>query len=85
MLCIYEILHPQLTEGFAGMHIHFGQARWISSKLFVCFFKTVFFFFCLVSAIFAKKTAVFGCLTNVLAPSPIALESCSAAQTDRPV
>ena len=44
MLCIYEILLPQLTEGFAGMHIHFGQARWISSKLFVCFFKTVFFF-----------------------------------------
>jgi len=36
-------------------------------------------------AIFAKKTAVFGCLTNVLAPPPIALESCSVAQTDRPV
>jgi len=32
-----------------------------------------------------KKTAVFGCLTNALAPLPIALESCSAAQTDRPV
>jgi len=32
-----------------------------------------------------KKTAVFGCLTNALAPPPIALESCSAAQTDRPV
>ena len=31
-----------------------------------------------------QKTAVFGCLTNVLAPPPIALESCSAAQTDRP-
>jgi len=36
-------------------------------------------------AIFAKKTAVFGCLTNALAPLPIALESCSAVQTDRPV
>jgi len=32
-----------------------------------------------------KKTAVFGCLTNALAPPPIALESCSAGQTDRPV
>jgi len=32
-----------------------------------------------------KKTAVFGCLTNALAPLPIALESCSTAQTDRPV
>jgi len=31
-----------------------------------------------------KKTAVFGCLTNALAPVPIALESCSTAQTDRP-
>jgi len=26
-----------------------------------------------VLAIFAKKTAVFGCLTNALAPPPIAL------------
>jgi len=34
---------------------------------------------------FHKKTAVFGCLTNALAPPLIALESCSAAQTDRPV
>jgi len=32
-----------------------------------------------------KKTAVFGCLTNALAPLLIALESCSTAQTDRPV
>jgi len=32
-----------------------------------------------------KKPAVFGCLTNALAPPPIALESCSAAQTDQPV
>jgi len=32
-----------------------------------------------------KETAVFGCLTNALAPPPIALESSSAAQTDRPV
>jgi len=32
-----------------------------------------------------KKTAVFGCLTNVLAPPPIALESCSTAQPDQPV
>jgi len=32
-----------------------------------------------------KKTAVFGCLTNALAPPPIALDSCSTAQTDRPV
>ena len=34
---------------------------------------------------FRKKAAVFGCLTNALALPPIALESCSAAQTDRPV
>jgi len=34
---------------------------------------------------FRKKTAVFGCLTKALAPPPIALESCSTAQTDRPV
>jgi len=34
---------------------------------------------------FRKKTAVFGCLTNALAPLPIALESCSTPQTDRPV
>jgi len=33
----------------------------------------------------ASKTAVFGCLTNALAPPPIALESCWMAQTDRPV
>jgi len=32
-----------------------------------------------------KKTAVFGFLTNALAPPPIVLESCSTAQTDRPV
>ena len=32
-----------------------------------------------------EKTAVFGCLTNALAPPPIVLESCSRAQTDRPV
>jgi len=38
-----------------------------------------------VLAIFQKKTAIFGCLTNALAPLPIALESCSTAQTDRPV
>jgi len=38
-----------------------------------------------VAAIFAKKTAVFGCLTNALAPPPIALESCSTAQMDQPV
>jgi len=30
---------------------------------------------------FRKKTAVFGCLTNAVAPPPITLESCSAAQT----
>jgi len=34
---------------------------------------------------FCKKTAVFGCLTNALAPPPIALESCPTAQADRPV
>jgi len=34
---------------------------------------------------FRKKTAVFGCLTNDLAPLPITLESCSTAQMDRPV
>jgi len=37
------------------------------------------------TSILAKKTAVFGCLTNALAPPLIALESCSRAQTDRPV
>ena len=34
---------------------------------------------------FRKKTAVFGCLTNALAPRPIALKSCSTAQMDQPV
>ena len=34
---------------------------------------------------FCKKTAVFSCLTNALAPLLIALESCSTAQTDWPV
>jgi len=34
---------------------------------------------------FGQKTAVFGCLTNALAPPPIALESCLRVQTDRPV
>jgi len=29
---------------------------------------------------FGQKTAVFGCLTDALAPPPIALESCSMAQ-----
>jgi len=33
----------------------------------------------------AYKTAAFDCLTNALAPPPIVLESCSTAQTDRPV
>jgi len=32
-----------------------------------------------------KKPEVFSCLTNTLAPPPIALETCSAAQTDQPV
>jgi len=32
-----------------------------------------------------KKTAVFGFLTDALAPPPIALDSCSTAQTDQPV
>jgi len=34
---------------------------------------------------FGLKTAVCGCLTNAKAPPPIALESCSRAQTGRPV
>ena len=37
------------------------------------------------TSISAEKAAVFGCLTNVLAPPPIALESCSSALTDRSV
>jgi len=37
------------------------------------------------TSISAEKTAVFGCLTNAIAPPPIVLESCSRAQTDRPV
>ena len=32
-----------------------------------------------------KKTTVFSCLANALDPPPIALKSCSTAQTDRPV
>jgi len=31
------------------------------------------------------KPAVVSCFTNAIAPLPIALESCSRAQTDRPV
>jgi len=31
------------------------------------------------------KPAVCGCLSNAIAPPPIVLESCSRAQTDRPV
>jgi len=34
---------------------------------------------------FGLKPAVFSCLTNAIAPLPIALESCSMAETDRPV
>ena len=34
---------------------------------------------------FSLKIAVFGCLTNALAPLPIALGSCSMAQTDQQV
>jgi len=34
---------------------------------------------------FGLKPAVFGYLTNPIAHLPIALESCSRAQTDRPV
>jgi len=37
------------------------------------------------TSISAEKTAVFGCLTNTLAPPPIALESCWMAQKNRPV
>jgi len=32
---------------------------------------------------FSLKSAVFSCLTNAIAPPPIALESCSRAQTDQ--
>jgi len=32
---------------------------------------------------FRQKTTIFGCPTNPLAPPPIALESCSTAQTNR--
>jgi len=31
------------------------------------------------------KPAVVSCLTNAIAPPPIALESCSNPETDRPV
>jgi len=31
---------------------------------------------------FSLKPTVFGCLTNAIAPLPIALESCSRAQND---
>jgi len=31
------------------------------------------------------KPEVFGCLTNAIAPPPIALDSCSKAETDRPI
>jgi len=31
------------------------------------------------------KPAVVSCLTNAIDPPPIVLESCSRAQTDRPV
>jgi len=34
---------------------------------------------------FGLKPAVFGCLTNTIASPPIALETCSRAQTDWPV
>jgi len=34
---------------------------------------------------FSLKPAVVSCLTNALAPPPIALESCSMAQTDQTV
>jgi len=34
---------------------------------------------------FGLKPAVFGCLTNTIAPPLIALESCSSPQMDRPV
>jgi len=34
---------------------------------------------------FGLKPAVFGCLTNAIAPLPIVLESCSMAKTDPPV
>jgi len=32
-----------------------------------------------------KNSSFFGCLTNALAPPPIALESCSTTQIDQPV
>jgi len=35
--------------------------------------------------ILALKTAIFSWLTNALAPLPIERESCSTAQTDRPI
>jgi len=34
---------------------------------------------------FSLKPAAFSCLTNAIAPLPIALNSCSRAQTDQPV
>ena len=37
------------------------------------------------TSILAQKTAVFGCLTNAIAPPPIALKSHSKAHTDHPV
>jgi len=34
---------------------------------------------------FGLKPAVFDCLTKIIAPTPIALESCSKAKMDQPL
>ena len=61
--------------------------------MFVVFLKKTFSWFNTLRAgiryirtsISAEKTAVFACFANAIVPPPIALESCSRAQTDRPV
>jgi len=71
MFCISYILEQKLKS---IVHLYQKQVNSLAASL--RYIRTL---------ISAEKTAVFGCFTNAPAPPPIALESCSTAQTDQPV
>ena len=88
LCCLTKLFHSHnhsaATQETAGsQNGSFGHSRWIKIQaiLLLTLWELGYDIFVLW---FQPKTAVFGCLTNALAPPSIALESCSRAQPDRP-
>jgi len=73
MCCTWELLKNAIYSKTKEDHtVHFHQ-HFESRGTIYSYFEI------------GLKPAVVGCLTNAIAPPPIAQESCSRAQTDRPV